>query len=45
MLHCDILMSCVWLILLYFRAFISISYEPYVVISCGTHLTYLDVGC
>jgi len=44
MLYADIFMSCVWLILLCFRAFTLISYEPYVVISCCTHFTCLDVG-
>jgi len=38
----DIFMSCVWLILLCFHVFTPISYEPYYVISCCTHLTF---GC
>jgi len=37
-------MSCVWLILLCFHVFTLVSYEPYVVVSCCTHLTYLDAG-
>jgi len=44
MLYDDISMSCIWLILLCFCVFTPTSYEPYIVISYRTHLTYLDVG-
>jgi len=44
MLICDIFMSCFWLILLCFRVFTPMYYEPFVFISCCTHLTYLDAG-
>jgi hypothetical protein len=42
MLICDIFMSCVWLILLCFRVFTLMYYEPYAITSCCIHLTYLD---
>ena len=44
MLICDIFMSCVWLILLCFRVFTPMYYEPHVFISYCIHLTYLDAG-
>jgi len=44
MLHDDVHMPCVWLILLCFCVLTLISYEPLVVVSCCTHLTYLDAG-
>jgi len=44
MLICDILMSCVWLILPLLPRFTPVYYEPFVTISCCIHLTYLDAG-
>jgi len=45
MLICDILMSCVWLILSLLLRFTPMYYEPFVFISYCIHLTYLDAGC
>jgi len=44
MLFCDIFMSCVLAHITLLPRFTTVYYEPFVFISCCTHLTYLDAG-
>jgi len=45
MLICDTFMSCVLALFTLLLRLTPMYYEPFVIISCCTHLTYLDAGC